>query len=136
MNRMETIQEFLEEIVNGCGSHQPEFWVDTGTWHPMNEGFEDFSTTDNRHFLWVRHIEQVLDNTSAVAVFAIESESKMPSEFLQQMWDESHKTTCLEMRGYFVKKASLWFRNRGLDLVLIVATINEAWDKRLFVIVN
>lgn len=127
-------QELMGVIVSECDVN-PTAYVDDGSWHPRDEGMENFDTTDGRDFNWIEHILKSVDNKSAVAVFAIESEDNMPSKRLQELWSSQNKEVLLEMGGYHVKRVT-YDDAHGVWWTMMVVTVNESYDKFLFVINN
>lgn len=133
-DRMEVRQTLMEMIVSEC-EVKPTTYVDDGSWNPYDDGFDNFDTTDGRWFMWVEHIRKVVDNKSAVAVFAVESEDRMPSRRLQELWSSLDKKVVLQMGCYHVTKVE-YDDCHGVWWTLVVATVNESFDTYLFVINN
>ena len=131
---IEVRQTLMGMIVSEC-EVKPTAYVDDGSWTPFDDGFGDFDTTDGRSFPWVEHLCKAIDNKSAVAVFAIESEDKMPSRRLQELWSSLDKKVLFQMGGYHVTRIT-YDDTHGVWWTLIVATVNEAFDTCLFVINN
>ena len=131
---IEVRQTLMGMIVSEC-EVKPTAYVDDGSWTPFDDGFEDFDTTDGRSFPWVEHVYKVIDNKSSVAVFAIESEDKMPSRRLQELWSSLDKKVLLQMGCYHVTRVE-FDDCHGVWWTLIVATVNEGFDTYLFVINN
>ena len=133
-DKKEIRQALMDMIVSECNV-QPATYVDDGTWDPRGEGFDNFITTDGRRFPWIEHIYEAIDSNSVVAVFAIESEGKMPSDRLKKLWSFQNREVLLNMGCYHVTRVT-YDDTHGVWWTLIVATVNEIFDKYLFVINN